>query len=61
MGPMLYADNLATPATADCEAPTSKRAELSQIFLLDSIAMRYLQECQPGNAHTIIIIIQEGM
>jgi hypothetical protein len=59
---MLDSDNPATPATDDCEAPTSKGAELSQRFLIDSIAMRCLQSVsQAGEAHTIIIITQEGL
>jgi hypothetical protein len=51
MGPMLDSDNPAAPATDDCEAPTSKRAELSQRFLIDSIAMRCLQSVSQGSSH----------
>jgi hypothetical protein len=62
MGPMLDSDNSAAPATDDCEAPTSKGAELSPGFSIDFIAMRCLQSVsQAGEAHTIIIITQEGL
>jgi hypothetical protein len=44
--PMLDLDNPATPATDDCEAPPSQRAELSQRSLINSIAMRSLEMAQ---------------